>query len=248
VTETTDTRLRKAIDNNHGLYQAILVNHGVPFTIDKEIAYTLNNPPPLYSNLVTRSRMWRPDTIFNEINGTAEEEHWSGWSIKDSFDVLDLVPYGFEKLFNAQWIHLPAEKFTQVGSGRTSYRVLRTSDELSDWISAWGGAEVTQGDEIFHPRLLENPSIHFVGGYESGKLICGCLVNATDDVLGISNFFAPLASASLLSNVLEFIFDAVGKRDVVGYKRHEFAEELGVLGFEAVGDLAVWLKQLPRAS
>src|SRR3712207_7418428 len=44
---------------------------------------------------------------------------------------------------------------------------------------------------VFKAELATNPTLYFVAGYAKDQLVTGCLVNATGEGLGISNFFAP---------------------------------------------------------
>jgi hypothetical protein len=55
-----DKKLQRAIDNNHGLYEAIFASHGIRWNKNASSWYCIEKVPPLYSNLVTRSAAWRP--------------------------------------------------------------------------------------------------------------------------------------------------------------------------------------------
>lgn len=77
---------------------------GLIFTRTDEIAYSLDRPPPYYSNLVTFSSEWRPDDTFERIARRARDEGWPGWGMKDSHAVLDLDDRGLARLFAARWL------------------------------------------------------------------------------------------------------------------------------------------------
>jgi hypothetical protein len=73
--------------------------------------------------------------------------------------------------------------------------------------------------------------------------VSGCFVNRTNNVLGISNFFAPDKNVKYWSETIDFIFSSIGRMNIVGYERKKFTDKLRVLGVESVGDLTVWMKK-----
>ncbi len=236
-------KIEKAIRNNNDLYEAIFKNHNIRHHQTDSIWYSLEKTPPLYSNLVTTSKTWRPDEIFNSIALKYEQEKWDKWSIKDSFAVLDLSGYGFTRLFDAQWIYLKPADFIRSGEGKKlNYEIVNTVAALSRWRLAWD-ADEDLGKEIFDARLLDNRRVWFVAGYNDKEIASGCFVNKSDDVLGISNFFAPDEGVNHWSDMIGFIFDSIERSDIVGYERKELVAELQSLGFEATGNLTVWLKK-----
>jgi hypothetical protein len=238
-----NAKLAKAILNNNELYEAVFSPQQIKSYKNDLIWYCLEETPPFYSNLVTVSENWRPDKIFEEIDRNFKKENWEKFSIKDSFSVLDLTKFGFKKLFDAQWIYLEAENFKpQKQSGKLNYKIVKNEIELKKWKIAWD-ADENIGNSIFYPQMLNDPKVFFVTGFDKDKIVSGCLINKTPDVLGISNFFAPVETIDYWSEMINFIFDSIKCTDVVGYERSNFARELQTLGFEDVGDLTVWLKE-----
>jgi hypothetical protein len=236
------TRLQKCTNNNHALYQAIFSRLGIEFRRDDSTWYCLEQAPPLYSNIVTRSPDWRPDDIFHEIDSRFEKENWHKWSIKDSFGVLDLEPYGFTKLFDAKWMYLQASKFEPVKEKNGfRYEIVDSVEAFKKWLLAWD-ADESLGKRIFDPELILD--LCFIAGYREDEIVSGCIVNVSDDVRGISNFFAPHDSIKYWSGMIGFIRDNLGWVDIVGYERN--FEKLLELGFESPGDLGVWLKRRSR--
>lgn len=246
INSLKDKRLQ-AIYNNNGLYEAIFGTHQIEFQQTNLIRYSLEKTPPLYSNLVTISQNWKPDDIFRKIDRNNEKEIWDEWSIKDSFNELDLIEYGFRRLFDAQWIYLEAENFTPLKTDKNlRYEIVADENTLSDWRLVWDSNKEL-GREIFKPESLNNSKLHYIAGYEGKQIVCGCLVNKTDNVLGISNFFAPVREIEYWSELIEFIFTEIEQTDIVGYERKEFVDKLTSLEFESVGDLTVWLKKRDSA-
>lgn len=236
-------KLRKAIQNNNDLYEAIFEPQDFESYRNDSIWYCLEKTPPLYSNLVTISEEWKPDEIFKRIDENYKAENWDEWSIKDSFGTLDLSEYGFKKLFDAQWIYLKAVNFKPLKNSKNlNYKIVKSEKDLSDWRIAWDSDEQL-GKKIFHPKLLDNREVYFVAGFEGQKIVSGCFINETGDILGISNFFAPDGSIEYWSDLIGFVFDSIKLADIVGYERENLARELQLLGFEVIGDLTVWIKK-----
>lgn len=234
---------QKAIRNNNDLYKEIFESQNIESSLTDSIWYCLDKTPPLYSNLVTISKEWKPDDIFKNIDRKYEDGKWDEWSVKDSFSLLDLAEYGFAKLFDAQWIYLEAAKFMQESESKNlRYEIVENENDLAEWKIAWDSDEKL-GERIFSPQLLNNPKVYFVAGYEEKQIASGCFVNRTNDVLGISNFFSPGNDSGYWSGMISFIFNSIDRADIVGYERQEMVNKLRLLGFEPVGNLTVWLKK-----
>jgi hypothetical protein len=236
-------KLQKAIRNNNGLYEAIFSGHNIKSHRTDSIWYSLEETPPLYSNLITISKDWKPDAIFRAIDLNYEEGKWDKWSLKDSFGVLDLSRHGFTRLFDAQWMYLEAANFIQIEGGqKLRYEILNREDALPAWRSAWDSDE-RLGEEIFDTKLLADQRVHFVAGYKEEQIVSGCFLNKTDDVLGVSNFFSPGEGIGYWSDMISFICGSIECLDIVGYERNDLVEKLQSLGFESIGNLTVWLKK-----
>jgi hypothetical protein len=234
---------QKAILNNNDLYKEIFRSQNIESNCTDSIWYCLDKTPPLYSNLVTISEEWKPDDIFRNIDRKYEDEKWEGWSLKDSFGLLDLTAYGFAKLFDAQWVYLEATNFKPESESRNlRYEIIKNEPDLAKWRLAWDSDE-RLGEQIFSSKLLDNPRVYFVAGYYGKQIVSGCFANETENVLGISNFFSPGNDSGHWSEMISFIFDSIYRADIVGYKRKEIINKLRELGFEPVGNLTVWLKK-----
>lgn len=235
-------KLKNAILNNNDLYEAVFNAQNIGFERNNEIWYSLEKTPPLYSSLVTVSEKWQPDEIFALIDDRFKRENWTEWSIKDSFAARDLRNYGFEKLFDAQWFYLEAAKFAPFDSFlEIEYKIVRDEKLLDDWRLAWDSNEHL-GKMIFQSAMLGNPQIYFLAGCRDEKFVSGCLINKTADVFGISNFFAPEPKIEYWSAIIRFVHESIKLANIVGYEKKGFVNKLQPLGFEAVGDLTVWLR------
>lgn len=235
-------KIKKAIQNNNDLYEIVFKPHRINSHRTNSLWYCLEKTPPLYSNLVSVSADWTPDKIFKTVELNFEREKWERWSIKDSFARLNLKKYGFKKLFDAQWIYLEAANFKpSVGEKKLRYKIADNEKLLSAWRLAWDSDE-RLGKEIFRLELLDDPNAYFIAGFDDEKIMSGCFINRTDNVLGISNFFALNDNATYWAEMISFVFDSIERADIVGYERRNTVEKLRQLGFEAVGELIVWLK------
>jgi hypothetical protein len=240
---------QRAIANNIGFYEELFRSNNIRFCKTNTVFYTTQKALPLISNIVTRSRGWQPDDHFQQIDKAAKNFAWDSWSIKDSFSVLNLSRLGFEKLFHATWFYLEGSAFKRSeNSASLRWDLIRGRRELAAWRLAWNKNESggNVADLIFGDRLLENPRMRFIAGYEGESLVAGCILNRTEPVFGISNFFATDDSAATWSGIIEFIRTSVTSNDLVGYEQAPMIDRsLAGLGFEQVGDLAVWIKKTP---
>ena len=237
-------RLQNNIANNIDLYDAVFTGLGVPFFDMPDIWYSLEDGPPLYSNIITKTREWRPDETFESINHRFESERWKSWSIKDSFSVLDLVPFGFEKLFEAKWIYLEKDllRAREEQSGLV-YQIAKSESDLTDWRIGWEKGETVTSNSIFGNGLLQNPDLFFIAGIIDVEIVCGCLVNRSDHVLGISNFFSEGTCLEYWNGITKFVFKEIGKQDIVGYESDSgVLTDISTLGFQSIGNLSIWKK------
>jgi hypothetical protein len=236
-------KLRKAIANNNDLYRVIFEQYQIKSQNNDFSWYCLEETLPLYSNLVTTSKDWKPDEIFHQIDSNFKLEGWSEWSIKDSFGEGDLTEFGFSKLFEASWFYLEPKSFVPL-SEKTElhYEIVKSEQILGEWKLCWD-ADRELGNKIFTPQLLLNKDVFFIAGFSDKQICSGCFINETEGVLGVSNFFAPDKSIIYWAEIIQFIYKLVGHQDIVGYERQSTVENLKIIGFEEEGNLKVWLKK-----
>jgi hypothetical protein len=68
--------------------------------------------------------------------------------------------------------------------------------ELARWEAAWAGPDDAGAPRVFLPSLLDDSDIAFVAAYRDGQIVAGAIANRNDDVVGLSNLFAPEAEAA----------------------------------------------------
>ena len=178
--EMVALKRQRVISNNIGFCEAIFRSHDITFIKNNAIFYSHQKALPLMSNIVTRSRGWQPDVHFQQIDTAAINAGWESWSIKDSFSSLNLVKFGFERLFDATWIYLEGNAFRRSEtSASLRWDLIKGRRELAAWRLAWNKNESDGNiaDLIFADRLLENSRMHFIAGYEGESLVAGCILN-----------------------------------------------------------------------
>ncbi len=228
---TEEDTLRAAVHNNAAWCAAVC--GGGAFTAD---AWTsAHRTPPYYPDAVTLTR----DVSAADLTAVLDTDS-PGCSVKDSFAVLDLAPAGFEVLFEAQWIHRPADAPAPAPSSLAWSRV-GSAAELEEWEAAWDGGR-TSG--LFRPALL-TPEIAFLAGRSAqGRIVAGAIANEAAGVVGISNVFTEdgvahdEAWAGALAQVAA-LWPA--PHPVVGYEAGEDLDTAARHGFAPLGPLRVWL-------
>ncbi|WP_327087980.1 hypothetical protein OIE66_37550 [Nonomuraea sp. NBC_01738] len=196
--------------------------------------------PRVWSSPV-RTPMYYPDAVTLDPAATAGEAlagidagDWA--SIKDSFAAFDELP-GFEVLFEAEWIHRDPPTESAV-DGDLVWGPVRDPDELRAWELAWSGGH---DQELFKAALLDDVSV-VRGRTAEGEIVCGAVLNASGEVVGVSNVFASGRELDeAWAGVLAMAVRLFPRRPLVGYET-ETATALRH-GFTAIGPLRVWLNE-----
>ena len=237
-------QLKQAVFNNAQWCNAVCRAHGSAGEFRESIWLHPGKVPPFYPNLITLDAK-SADTQLAVLQAMAADGLPSGWAVKDSFAALDLEPQGFLNVAEAQWIcrtGLSSPEFDL--SGLTS-DLVKTSEELIEWESAWRGVPKEQVIEsvIFPPALLDDQNIVFIRVHKEGQLIAGAIANQTDQVVGLSNLFAAEESqASYWAIIVSAIEEQFPSLPIVGYEADDELEIAQSLGFETLGPLRVWIK------
>jgi hypothetical protein len=164
------------------------------------------------------------------------------WSVKDSFESLDLKSLGFEPLFDAEWI---AFSGPPPDVDRSKYRltIVTSTAGLIAWEQSWAGEEVNaaaiSGPRVFMPRLLADTDIVFVSIQGDDGIVGGGILNRGAEVVGLSNIFGSAIDVvwrSLMAMAGE-IFPGL---PLVGYEHGDDLAAANRTGFATVGPLRVW--------
>ncbi|MEU3725706.1 hypothetical protein [Streptomyces sp. NPDC031705] len=192
--------------------------------------------PPLYPDAVTLAPQASAAEVLAGIDTSSP-----GCSVKDSFAALELAPAGFEVLFEAQWIHRPADAAAPAGSedGRLEWGEAESPAELAAWEAAWDGEESTG---LFHPGLLRE-GVVFLAGRDAGRITAGAVVSTGGGAVGVSNVFAhdDADAGAAWSAALGAAAAYWPDLPVVGYEHGPALATAARAGFTPLGPLRVWL-------
>jgi hypothetical protein len=240
------SRVELAVLNNVRWYGAMFDAQGLTSKVDGRAWRSLQTPPPFHSNLVVVSAATTQAEVDAFVSEIRNHRQPAGWSLKDSYDCLDLQPLGFTRLFEAEWIWRDPRPLAVVGGDRRlAWQVVSTDAELLEWeIAWWGDARNETGPakaRQFPLRMLKSPDHVFFAGRLEGRLVGGGIANRSPGVVGLSNLFAPEAFAQDCWNDL---VDGIGTRfpgmPIVGYERDADLQRALAAGFRTVGKLCVW--------
>lgn len=235
---TTPKKLlaRTAARNNAEWCATMSRSHGVPNEFGPQAWAAPARTPLYYPDAVTLVPDADPVALAERIDTTAP-----GASVKDSFADLDLTEAGFEVLFEAQWIHRPAGAPTLTASN-LAWNVASTPDTLRAWALAWDGAEGNA--DLFRPELLDDPATFVLAGQSpDGRVVAGAVASRSDDVVGVSNVFAPDdAPDTAWPGVLDAVHRLFPGLPVVGYEHGEDLATAVRHGFRPVAPLRIWVR------
>jgi hypothetical protein len=223
--------------NNAVRCSILAATHGVEATFGPDACTWPARTPMGYPDAVTLGRGVDVDSLLERIDVT------SGCSIKDSFADLDLTPWGFEPLFDASWIHRPAERSRPRPGPPTStelWRVVRDAAGLEAWEAAWGDSD--PGTRTFVPGLLDREDVSILAIPTTGGAMGTAVLSLGGGVVGLSNVVAgsgdPAATISIAVDAAATLFPGF---DIVGYEDGAMFDAAGDCGFDVIGGLRVWM-------
>jgi hypothetical protein len=244
-----DDRLSRAAANNAHWCRTVCAAHGMASTFfDDYWLLEAGSTLPLYPNLVTL----REEGSDSQL-ACIEQHQNSGftpWSVKDSFNRLDLRPLGFNVLFDAEWFFRPpvAGGRGQAGAGEdevgepvTGQRAESVA-ELRAWETAWAQRprDWSFGDCVFPSALLEDDRVSFLFTSGDAGIRAGLVANYDAGVVGLSNAFARSGQVSDLVGCLRLVTALWPGVPLVGYGTGPKLEGLERLGFERTGPCRIW--------
>jgi hypothetical protein len=197
-----------------------------------------------YPNMITLSPTATIDHYQDALTTLLTARKGQAISVKDSFAVLDLTPYGFRQLFTAQWIVRPASTIIpQQETSTIQWKNIRSEQELLRWEEAWSQTTLSR-NLIFQPALLHDANVCFVAAYKEDQIIAGAIGNLTTGVVGISNVFTPDTEAEYYwSGLLNLITASYPALPIVGYEQDENLTHAFNVGFITPGPLSIWLHE-----
>lgn len=154
-------------------------------------------------------------------------------SVKDSFADVDLKPYGFRELFDANWIaRIPA-----LGVDDSTGWLCVTDPA---WLESWCTA--AQLPEVLPLRLLGDPHVRVLAHRRDGVIVAGAIANRSDAVVGLSNVFE-IDDCDSWGQIVAVVSHHFPELPIVGYESGgELAAALRS-GFDVIGPLRVWARE-----
>jgi hypothetical protein len=245
----TSSRVEQAARNNALWCETVCRIHGTPGRFGESIWLNQHPVPRFYPNVVTLSSR-DVASQFSAIQDLVASGLGGGWSVKDSFSMLDLAALRFRVLFEAIWLwRAPSAPPVHRLPVRLRWTIVRDARELANWERAWSGNPAPRAfslqPRLFLPALLDDPAVVFIAAYHEEKIVGGAIANRTREVLGLSNVFAapeedPLAFWSLCVAMAERTFPEV---PIVAYAHGPTLPIARDIGFELLQPMKVWTRQ-----
>jgi len=228
--------IRIAARNNAEWCDILCRSHGVPGRFDPDAWVDPHRTPPYYPDAVTLDPAAVGKRLLARIDTITP-----GAYVKDSFANLDLAPFGFEIVHEAEWILRRPGPSPSTHDTAVRWMPLEAEAELATWEAAWDAEGAGLG--LFVPELLRQPSAQFLGGSVDGSIVAGAIVNRTGDVLGVSNVFTTLGDLDdAWSGCVAYLEDAHPGSPLVGYEAGEKLAAARRHGFGSVGALRIWFE------
>jgi hypothetical protein len=215
--------------NNADWYEAIFKSHSLCYERSAACFTSLAPAPPYYSQLTT---LQKDETTLQlrQIERIASSIGKS-WSLKDSFNTLNLDQCEFKLLFSAEWIWREARE----ADLPEHWRCIIGADELQQWEDAWKRHGSPTEGTVFLPSLLSDPDVTVLARTTADSIVGGAVINQSQHCLGLSNIFnVSFEDAAAAAQSFSPGFP------LVGYETGEALKEAHGADFSSVGGLRVW--------
>ena len=222
-----DARLRCAVDASIGWYDDLCVLHGIGSTLADGVWSALEPPPPLHSAAVTVEPSATAATVLDRLADGPPG------GVKDSFATVDLGAAGWELLFEATWMHLPAPEVP--AAAPPGWQQVRKPAELARWTAGHDTAEVLL------PGLLRRGHLVVLERRVDGTAVAGAVARLGSGTVDLSNVHAAPGHAVDWDELAAVVAHLFPGRWLVGYEHGDDLEAALAGGFTAVGDLRVWV-------
>jgi len=244
------TPVEQAARNNAIWCDAVCRAHDIPGEFYDAIWINWHPAPRFYSNAVTLA--YEQDAAAQQlafIRALLDAGLPNGWSIKDSFCTLDLTALGFQVYFEASWLwRSPALAVPHGTRNGARWQWVRDESELAQWETAWSGVPAnmssTKPPRLFVPALLSDQDLAFLAAYQDEAIVAGAIANRTENVVGVSNIFAPAAGNDLFwAGCIAMVHDRFPGLPLVGYQHGPELAVAQKVGFERLQGLRVWTRR-----
>lgn len=223
-----EIRVNQAVENNIAWCRLVCAVYDKSSYKTDKVWGLHTKAPTYYPELITANRTATEEDILEFL----KLEHIG--SVKDSYATLHLEPFGYQLLFEAEWICHPA--YIEQKSEPYDWRIVRTEKELERWTKTTGlensipfGLLGKRGVKIF---FMDRPD-----GF------AGFIANVAANVIGISNVFSCGMDVCdpwlAIPHVVSTEFPGI---PLVGYEHGDSLSAAHSSGWKAIGPLRVWIK------
>lgn len=220
--------------NNAEWCDLVVRSHGGVTRFGSDAWTSQDRTPVYYPDAVTLVRGLAVPELLSRIDTSA------GCSVKDSFTGLDLTPYGFRVLFEADWVVRLSSPPSAPSGGPKWERVTRPG-ELATWEDAWRAEDEPR--DLFRAELLDHASVAVLAAYRKDAVIAGAILSCSATVVGMSNVFVVQGvDLDPWPGCLAFAGELFPDKPVVGYESGDSLLQAESNGFQTAGSLRVWVK------
>lgn len=232
-----EERAAAAARNNADLYERVFQAHGLAYRREAYGFIGIDPAPPFYSDVTTTS-------VGQQAEQRAEIDalrmgNGKGFCFKDSFCQHDLSGSGMDILFEARWLWSPCERFADASDYH--WRQIASERDLALWERAWNASGSPTDRRMFPPEMLDMPDIAFFGHGDEAGFETGCIVNISEDCIGLSNVFTSGNIALVTAEAARCAASLASSRPIVAYDSGKTLSAMLEAGFEDVGPLRVWI-------
>lgn len=228
-----DPRAIMAARNNADLYVEMFRTHGLAFKCEAFGVVAHDTPLPFYAD-ITISEPEQRELALRVLRRL----HQNGRKravIKDSFCEIGPDAADLEPVFHAEWIW----NASQAATVPYDWRRVDDVDSLASWQAAWNSGQTPAPFDVFPPAFLERSKVFAFARYASGAVTGGCIVNLSQDCVGLSNVFATTSHQTDFAGAMLCAHSLAPDKPLVGYERGEDLIAARAAGFETVGSLQV---------
>ncbi|KAB2333352.1 hypothetical protein F7731_15985 [Cytobacillus depressus] len=218
----------QAVLNNIAWCRIVCDTHGISGISKENLWGLLSKAPTFYPEIITASK----NVTIEELKYFIENGEVS--SIKDSYANHDMARFGFNILFEAEWIyHASVSELEPI---QTNWRVITTEKDLAQWTIT------SELECVIKPDLLKLKNVKiFI--LEKNDGIYGFIANLNANVVGISNVFSVgNENKSLWRDIPKIVSNEFPGLSMVGYEHSSKLTATHSSGWISTGPLRVWIK------
>ena len=226
--------LTAAVANNADWCDAVCRGQGLRTKRSSAAWSCSTRTPNFYPDAVSLGHSTTPAAVLDGVDTSA------GCSIKDSFAGIDLQPHGFRVLFDARWIARPPA--SRPRPGHDDWTRVRSAGALGEWEAAWRCQDGPIG--LFEP-LLSDETVSFLVARRAGRVVAGAIAHVSSGVVGLGNVFTLDGDPSgTWAGCIAAIDRLHPESTIVGYAPVAVLAQAADQGFDPIGALRVWLRDI----